>query len=133
MVNRRKLIAIVTIVITGCLIMAWVDAIIRPDYSVKSFVKIILFTLMPIGYAIFDRQISFSYLFKFNRSSLKLAVSLGIGVYILILGSYFILSPYFDFSKVTAELQNNICVSWMVHMCANFAINTIGFILFGII
>ena len=27
----------------------------------------------------------------------------------------------------------NIYPSWIVHMCANFAINTVGFILFGII
>ena len=27
----------------------------------------------------------------------------------------------------------NIYPSWLVHMCANFAINTVGFILFGII
>ncbi|MCI6277986.1 MAG: CPBP family intramembrane metalloprotease [Clostridium sp.] len=146
-------------------------------------------------------------------------------VYIFILGSYFILSPYFDLSNVTSSLQNNIGVnkgnfvfvalyisfinslleefffrgfaflglkkvstkrfayifsssafalyhvafmidwftpllfvlmvaglfiagmlfnwlndkngniytSWLVHMCANFSINTIGFILFGIL
>lgn len=31
------------------------------------------------------------------------------------------------------ERCENIYPSWLVHMCANFAINTIGFILFGII
>ncbi len=31
------------------------------------------------------------------------------------------------------ERYNNIYCSWLVHMCANFAINTVGFILFGII
>lgn len=31
------------------------------------------------------------------------------------------------------ELNNNVYPSWFVHMFANFAINTVGFILFGII
>lgn len=31
------------------------------------------------------------------------------------------------------ERCGNIFASWLVHMCANFAINTVGFILFGII
>lgn len=31
------------------------------------------------------------------------------------------------------EKENNIYVSWLIHMFANFAINTIGFILLGII
>lgn len=31
------------------------------------------------------------------------------------------------------ERNNNIYSSWMVHMFANFAINTVGFILFGIL
>ncbi len=31
------------------------------------------------------------------------------------------------------EANENIYTSWLIHMCANFAINTVGFILFGII
>lgn len=31
------------------------------------------------------------------------------------------------------EKNGNIYASWLVHMCANFALNTVGFILFGIL
>ena len=31
------------------------------------------------------------------------------------------------------EKNENIYMSWLIHMFANFAINTIGFVLFGII
>jgi len=51
MVEKRRSISIIVIVLLGCLIMAWVDAIIRPNYAVKSIVKILLFTLLPIGYS----------------------------------------------------------------------------------
>lgn len=225
MINKRKLVPIITIIVVGCLIMAWVDAIITPNYAVKSTIKIAIFALVPMIYSFIDKQFNFKSLFSFNIDSIKLSISLGVGVYILILGAYYILAPYFDFTKVTGELQknigvnksnfvfvaiyisfinslleefffrgigfltlkkllsrkiaylfsamafavyhiaimtswfsivlflilivslfvagilfnwldekyDNIYVSWMVHMCANLAINTIGFMLFGII
>ncbi len=223
--KTRKSIVLAAIIVLGCLIMGYVDAVISPDYAVKSAVKIILFILLPLIYSLFDKEAGLRNLLKLNRRSLKFAFLLGIGVYIFILGAYYILSPFFDFSKVTAALQNNIgvnksnfvfvalyisfvnslleeyffrgvafltlkkaagrkiayifsaaafavyhvaimtgwfspglfvllivglfaagllfnwfdekynniYVSWLVHMCANFSINTIGFILFGII
>ena len=36
-------------------------------------------------------------------------------------------------NDIQDEKYNNIYSSWLVHMCANFAINTVGFILFGIL
>ena len=36
------------------------------------------------------------------------------------------------FNRLNAE-SDNIYTSWLVHMFANFGINTIGFMLFGII
>lgn len=111
MINKRRAISIIAIVIVGCLIMAWVDAMIRPNYAIKSIVKIALFTLLPIGYSLFDRQVSFRKLFSFNKGSIKMSFFLGVAVYIFILGAYFILGPYFDFSKVTLALQNNVGVN----------------------
>ena len=37
------------------------------------------------------------------------------------------LQPYLN------EVNDNIYSSWFVHMFCNFAINTIGFILFGVL
>lgn len=205
--------------------MAWVDAVLSPNYAIKSVLKLILFLMLPLGYSLVDRQISFRSLFIFDRKRILFSVLLGVGIYLLILGTYFILGPYFDFSNITVALQNNIGVnknnfifvalyislinslleefffrgfafltlkkttsrrtaylfsagafslyhvaimtswftpllyilliaslfvagilfnwlnekndniytSWLVHMCANFSINTIGFMLFGIL
>lgn len=223
--DKRRQLYIKFLVIAGCLIMAWVDAIISPSYAIKSVIKLILFLLLPFGYSLIDEQVSFRSLFAFDKKTILFSMPLGIGVYILILGAYFIAGNYFDFSKVTMALENNIGVnknnfvfvalyisfinslleefffrgfaflslknvaprkvvyvssagifalyhiaimknwftaplfillvfslfiagilfnwlnekndnifaSWMVHMCANFAINTIGFILFDIL
>ncbi|MFD1134559.1 CPBP family intramembrane glutamic endopeptidase [Paenibacillus urinalis] len=223
--SRKNLVSIILIVVFSCVVMGYVDAVLKPDYTVKSIIKIILFLTLPALYAYFSREVSFRALFKFDKKSLKFAMLLGIGVFIIILGSYFLIGPYFDFTQVTGALQNNMGVnagnfvfvaiyisivnslleefffrgfafltlkklagrrfaylfsagafavyhiammtswftialfvlliaslfvagvifnwlnerngniyaSWMVHMCANLAINTIGFILFGII
>lgn len=225
MSNRKKAISLIVMVLVGCLAMAYVDAVLRPNYAVKSAVKVALFTLMPLAYSFIHKDISLRNLLRVNWKSLKFAIVLGVVVYAFILGAYFLLSPYFDFSKVTASLQNNIgvnkgnfvfvavyisfanslleefffrgvsfltlkkaagrkiaysfsalafslyhiaimtswfssglfvlliaglfaagmlfnrldekydniYVSWLVHMCANFSINTVGFMLFGIL
>ena len=51
-------------------------------------------------------------------------------IYILALLGLFVGGCIFNFLNEKCE---NIYPSWLVHMCANFAINTVGFIIFGII
>jgi membrane protease YdiL (CAAX protease family) len=53
-----------------------------------------------------------------------------VGVYLLAMAGLFAGATIFNFLN---ERNGNIYSSWMVHMSANFATNTIGFILFGII
>ncbi|MBO5454238.1 MAG: CPBP family intramembrane metalloprotease [Clostridia bacterium] len=53
-----------------------------------------------------------------------------VGLYILIIAGLIIAGLIFNFLN---EKYDNIYVSWFVHMFANFAINTVGFLLFGII
>lgn len=223
--NKKSIYAIMFCVTIGCVIMAWVDAVLSPSYAIKSLIKLLLFLVLPMMYSFIDKGISFRNLFIFDKKGIALPLLLGVGVYAFIIASYFILGPYFDFSKVTTELEKNIGVnksnfvlvalyisfanslleefffrgfafltlkkvtsrrfayifsgaafslyhiammtswftpllfillivslfiagllfnwlneksdniytSWMVHMCANFAINTVGFILFGIL
>lgn len=223
--NKKETLSIITLVLIGCSIMAFIDGVISPPYYVKSLIKLLLFLVLPFAYCILDKKLSFKSLFSFNKKDFLFSLGLGMSVYIFILGSYFILSPYFDLSNVTSSLQNNIGVnkgnfvfvalyisfinslleefffrgfaflglkkvstkrfayifsssafalyhvtfmidwftpllfvlmvaglfiagmlfnwlndkngniytSWLVHMCANFSINTIGFILFGIL
>lgn len=51
-------------------------------------------------------------------------------IYILAMLGLFLGGCIFNFLNEKCE---NIYPSWLVHMCANFAINTVGLILFGII
>lgn len=216
---------LIGIVIIACIIMGIVDALIQPEYAVKSIIKIITFLCLPISYALWDKQTNLKLLWMPKKDGLLLAGTLGIGIYILIVGAYLLLQNIFDFSAITSTLSStigvdmgnfvwvaiyisfvnslleefffrgfaflslkrvasrkfaycfsaftfalyhiammigwfgfelillaliglfvgglifnyfnekagNIYISWLIHMCANFAINTVGFILFGIV
>ncbi len=216
---------IILFVIVIILIMAWVDLVLQANYAINSAIKLILFLLIPLCLLLINRQISFRVLFHFNKKQILFSILLGLIVYIIILGVYYIIRRYIDFSNIVPLLENRVSVnkenfifvslyisfinsfleefffrgiafltlkkyssrilaylfsagvfsvyhiaimvgwfeplflililiglfgaglmfnrlnekngsiytSWIVHMCANFAINTIGFILFGII
>ncbi|MBN7773099.1 CPBP family intramembrane metalloprotease [Clostridium aminobutyricum] len=53
-----------------------------------------------------------------------------IGLFLLLLAA--LIAAGFLFNRLN-EKQGNIYTSWFVHMFANFSINTVGFILFGIL
>ncbi len=213
------------VVIIACVIMGIVDAVIQPEYFIKSLIKIILFIGLPIFYSLRYKETNLKSLFTPKKDGFLLAIGLGVGIYALIVGGYLLLQNIFDFSGVTKTLEStinvnkenfilvsiyiafvnsfleefffrgfaflslkplaerkfaycfsaamfalyhiammigwfgleliliallglfigglifnylnektgNIYISWLVHMCANFAINTVGFMLFGII
>ncbi len=220
----NKKIYIPILVTFACLIMGIVDAIIQPGYVVKSAIKMILFLLIPVVYGVFNKECRIKTLIKPTPKGFFLAFALGIAVYTVILGAYFIFRNIFDFSALVGSLNEstgvnksnfiwvaiyisfvnsfleefffrgyaflvmktffkkwfayvfssiafslyhiammigwfglpvvlislfglfvggmifnkfdekcgNIYLSWLVHMCANFATNTIGFLLFAV-
>ena len=217
---KKKHLTVILAALICCGIMSLIDGVIRPGYGVKSAIKIALFLGIPVLLALIDKSLSALSLFRFPKKGLLAALILGVGVYGIILGGYFLVRPFFDFSGIAGKLTQNagvtrenflyvslyisfvnslleefffrgflftnlksggkgfanifsaavfaiyhvammsgwfspvlfllvmagltvggmlfnslndrfggICVSWLVHMCANFAINTIGFML----
>ncbi len=103
--------SIILIVLIGCLIMGFIDAVIRPDYLVKSFIKIMLFSIMPIIYSRYYKELNLSSLFKVkSKREIIIALLAGLAVFLFILGAYLIIGRFFDFSNVTSSLSENIGV-----------------------
>ena len=219
--NKRNTWSLILSAIICCGIMAAVDGIIQPGYAVKSAIKLRLFLAVPFLMSRLCKNLQFAHLFRFRRKALLPALALGVAVYGVILGGYFLLRNWIDFSGIVDSLssgagvnkdnflfislyisfvnslleefffrgflfanlkdsagrglaygfsslmfalyhvammigwfhpaitlllitgliiggmifnflnekQENICTSWLVHMFANFAINTVGFIL----
>lgn len=105
---KNRLIAIFFIVIIGCSIMAIIDAVVRPRYEIKSAVKIILFFIVPFLYSRWDKRFKIKSLFIIKGKGLVQVFFLGVLVYVFILGCYFSIGTYFDFSNVTSQLQQNV-------------------------
>ena len=110
MLNKKK--TIILIVIVGCLIMGFIDAVIKPEYLVKSFIKITLFSIMPIIYSIYNKELNLSSLFKVrSKKEVIIALLSGAAIFSFILGSYFIIGNFFDFSNVVSSLSENVGVN----------------------
>ena len=100
----KKKNTIILIVLLGCVIMGFIDAI-------KSFVKIILFSLMPILYSRYNKDLNLNSLFKVkSKKEIIIALISGAAVFSFILGAYLILGGFFDFSNVVSSLSENVGV-----------------------
>lgn len=90
-----------------CALMAVVDGIWMPGYGIKSAIKIALFLLFPFVCSLIDRNVEYGSLFRANKKGLLIAFALGLGLFGVILGGYFLLSPYFDFSNIASSLTSS--------------------------
>lgn len=90
------------------LAMAFVDGVIQPPYALKSFLKVVLFLLVPLGYfAIFRAWDKLKSLYLLKKRELLVALALGIGAFVVITGGYMVVSKFFDLDdaiwQMTAE------------------------------
>ncbi len=109
--KKKTGVFIILITIFVCGIMTAVDGIIQPGYAVKSAVKICLFLLIPLGYSLLDKGIDIKSIFKFNKRGFLYALLLGFGLYALILGAYFTVRPFYDFSGIAQSLSSDAGVT----------------------
>lgn len=92
----------VALALLGCLAMAFVEAVLRPSYPVKSALKLVIF----LGCALLCPGFRpFRAFHRPDRRSLVTAASLAAGTFCLILGGYALLAPWLDLSAVTANLE----------------------------
>lgn len=109
--EKMQVILIMAIICFGCTVMAVMDGIIRPGYALKSAVKILVFFLVPMIYSNCTKSIDWKKIFQWNKKGMKVTFMLAISVYLFILGAYFVVQNFFDFSKITNLLANNAGVT----------------------
>ena len=106
-----KKIIIPVLVIASCVVMGVVDAIIQPGYAVKSLIKMVMFLLIPTLYGLFNKDVNIKGLIKPDKKGFTFALMLGLGVYGVVLGAYFIFKDVFDFSALTKSLNETTGVN----------------------
>lgn len=97
-------------VIACCAVMAVVDAVWQPPYFVKSAIKIVLFLLIPILLA---PKLGFSPFacLRPDKSAILWGLGLGLGTFGVILGGYWLLSPWLDLTAIPGALEEGVGVT----------------------
>ena len=109
-VNKTKQ-GIMVITILSIILMFIVDYFIQPGYLIKSMFKIILFLTIPLIFVKVGRSISIKDYFKISsKKQLLISLGLGIGVYIIILGAYFILKSFINLDNIQDILLERLNV-----------------------
>lgn len=110
--NKKSLYVLISVIICAGG-MSLVDGIVRPQYFIKSLIKIALFLLVPLVYFLLNRaeRGELKKLFKPRCRELLLSLSLGLGIFAVILGGYFLLRSVIDFSGIADKLTGDVGVN----------------------
>lgn len=115
----RHPLQIILLVLLGCLVMTFVEAVLQPGYVVKSAIKVATFLLCIISYCMMNRNLDVLRSFRVkNRRSLLVSALLGAGVFALILGAYAVARQFIDFGAITPRLvgKENITGSTFLYV-----------------
>jgi len=112
MITQRKNTIIVMIAAAICCgVMALVDGVIQPGYAIKSAIKIAVFALLPLVLTQFFRLTSIRDIFRIRKKGFAIALGLGIGIYLLIIGAWWVSKHWVDFSGIAGNLTKSAGVS----------------------
>lgn len=109
--ERKNRLWVIGIALLCCGAMALVDGVLRPGYAIKSAIKIGLFLVLPLLVSLRNKELSCLALLRFPRKGFPAALCLGAGVYGVILGGYFLVRQWFDFSAIAGNLTANAGVT----------------------
>lgn len=110
-VSRKNQITVMAAAVLCCGVMALVDGVIQPGYGMKSAIKIAVFALVPILLTRFRGLTPIRDVFRFRKTGFAAALGLGVGIYILIFGAWWILRNWIDFSGIAGNLTEDAGVN----------------------
>ncbi len=91
--------------------MGYVDAVWQPGYAVKSGIKIVLFGILPFFILLKFTYSNFIEMFQLKWASVWRSALLGVAVYLIIVGGYFLLREIIDLSNITSSLNDSVGVN----------------------
>ncbi len=110
---KKQSLFIIISVTALALIMNVVDMFIKPQYFIKSLIKVALFLVVPLIYFLINKGETeqLKKLFKPQKKDILPSLLLGGLCYGAIVGGYFLLKNYIDFSNITKSLTSDIGVN----------------------
>ena len=133
-----KSIYIISALFIFSLAVTYIDAFVHPPYFSKIPIKILFFLVLPLLYFAFNKEAfkDFKSLFQFRKKGIGLSLLLGIGIYVVIVGGFFLTRNVFDYSGVTKMgitkdnyLYVAIYISFMNSFLEEFFFRGFGFII----
>ena len=109
--SRKNITLIMTAAALCCGVMALVDGVIQPGYGIKSAIKIAVFALIPLLLTRLRGLMPLREIFRFRKKGFAAALMLGIGIYVLIFGAWWILRRWIDFSGIAGNLTEDAGVT----------------------
>lgn len=110
---NRKNIFITLSVFIFSIAVTFIDTVVQPDYFLKIPIKIIFFLALPMVFFIVNKKDfkEFRQLFVFKKSGILKSLLLGLAVYAVIVGGYFLTRNIIDFSNVTSNLTDEMGIT----------------------
>ena len=108
-----KKISIMSLIISFSIAITFIDAFVHPNYFVKIPIKILFFLALPMLFFVKNKEAfqDFKKLFVFKKNGILKAFLLGLGVYAVIVGGYFLTRNAIDFSNVTSSLTEGMGIT----------------------
>lgn len=90
-----------------------IDAFVHPNYFVKIPIKILFFLALPMLFFARNKDVfqDFKRIFVFQKGGIGKALLLGLGVYAVIVGGYFLTRNIIDYSNVTSSLTEGMGIT----------------------
>lgn len=110
---NSKSIYIISALFVFSLAVTYIDAFVHPPYFSKIPIKMLFFLVLPMLYFAFNKETfgDFKSLFRFRKKGLGLSLLLGIGIYAVIVGGFFLTRNVFDYSGVTKNLTSGMGIT----------------------
>ena len=105
--------SIMSAVFLFSIVITLIDAFVHPNYFVKIPIKILFFLALPLLFFVKNKDVfrDFKDMFVFRKDGILKALLLGIGVYAVIVGGYFISRNIIDFSNVSSSLTEGMGIT----------------------
>ena len=102
-----------SLIISFSIAITFIDAFVHPNYFVKIPIKILFFLALPMLFFVKNKEAfqDFKKLFVFKKNGILKAFLLGLGVYAVIVGGYFLTRNAIDFSNVTSSLTEGMGIT----------------------
>ena len=93
--------------------ITFIDAFVHPNYFVKIPIKILFFLALPMLFFVKNKEDfkDFKKMFVFKKTNILNSLLLGVGMYTVIVGGYFLTRNIIDFSNVTSSLNKGMGIT----------------------